>query len=151
MQTPKHVNKFLSGSSDNLHRLAAHCSQLQHLTRIVREFLPSPLNQHCQVANIRDQHLVLHADSSAWATMLHYQAPALLEHLKKQPGLEHICNIRTKTSQHSQRNSDIKPSHSKLPVNTAALIKSLAESMTNPALKKAMQRLVRHSTGSSRD
>jgi hypothetical protein len=152
MHTPKHVNKFLSASSDNLHQLVDHCSQLQRLTRLVREFLPSPLNQHCQVANIRDQHLILHADSSAWATLLHYQVPALLEYLNQQPGLEHISNIRTRTMPYHQKSSDINPAPAKLPRSTAALIGSLADSMSNPALKEALLRLVRHhSAGSSRE
>jgi hypothetical protein len=150
MQTPKHVNSFLSGLPGNLHQIADHCSQLQRLTRLVREFLPSPLNQHCQVANIRDQHLVLHADSPAWSTMLHFQAPALLEYLKQQPGLEHISNIRTKTSQQVQRKSDVKPSHPNSPGTSAALIENLADSMSDSALKKALQRLARHSAGTSR-
>ena len=146
MQTPRHVNKLLSASSDHLHRLVDHCSQLQRLTRLAREFLPSPLNQHCQVANIRDQQLILHADSSVWATMLHYQAPALLEYLNQQPGLEHISNIRTRTFPNYQKSSDNNPSPSRLPRSTAALIGNLADSMSNPALKKALQRLARHST-----
>lgn len=150
MRTPKHVNKFLSGSSDNLHQLVSHCSQLQHLTRLVREFLPSPLNQHCHAANVRNQQLILHADSSAWATMLHYQTPALLEHLRRQPGLEYISNIRTRTMPHYQRKSGITPSSFGLSDSTAALIGSLADSMSNPALKEALLRLVRHSADSSR-
>ena len=150
MQTPKHVNSYLSGASHHLHQLVDHCSQLRRLTRLVREFLPAPLNQHCQVANIRDQQLILIADSSAWATMLHYQTNSLLQHLKKQPGMEHICNIRTRTSPQNHTNSDVKPSIDRLPQSTAVLIGDLADSMSNPALKKALLRLARHSEGTSR-
>lgn len=145
MQTPKHINNLLSESSDNLHQLVDRCSQLQRLTRLVCQYLPLPLNQHCRVANLRDQHLILHADSSTWATMLHYHTPALLEYLNLQPGLEHISNIRTKTTPNYSQNSDIKPSQPYLSKNTAALIGSLADSMSNPELKKALLRLARHS------
>jgi hypothetical protein len=149
MQTPRHVNKLLSASSDNLHRLVDHCSQLQRVTRLVCEFLPSPLNQHCQVANIRDKQLILHADSSVWASMLHYRTPALLEFLNQQPGLEHISNIRTRTLPHNPESSDNNPSPARLTRTTASLIGNLADSMSNPALKKALLRLARHSTGSA--
>jgi hypothetical protein len=151
MRTPKHVNNFLSGSSNNLHQLVNHCARLQRLTRIVRELLPAPLNQHCQVANIRDQHLILIADSSVWATMLHYHAPALLQQLNQLPGLEHISNIRTRISPHYHGTSGVNPSPAMLPESTAALIGNLADSMSNPALKKALLKLARHSAGSSRE
>jgi hypothetical protein len=150
MQTPKHVNKYLAGASHHLHQIFDHCSQLQCLNRLVREYLPAPLNQHCQVANIRDRQLILIADSSAWATMLHYQADDLLQYLKQQPGLEHICNIRTRTRPQFNHSSDIKPSPDQFSHQTAALIGNLADSMSNPALKKALQRLARHSEGSSK-
>lgn len=150
MQTPKHVNSYFSGASHHLNRLVHHCSRLQSLTRLIREFLPAPLNQHCQVANISDQQLILIADSSAWATMLYYQTNQLLDYLKQQPGLEHISNIRTRTRSPYHKSADVNPSPDRLPQYSAVLIHELADSMSNPTLKKALQRLARHSEGSSR-
>ncbi len=144
MQSPKHVIQLLTGPSSTLHQLVDRCSQLQRLTRLVRDFLPAPLNQHCQAANIRDQQLVMHTDSSTWATLLHYQSSELLHFLRQQPGLEYISNIRTRICPRPQETPAIDAmdsSSSNLSGSTATLIGNLADSMSNPALKKALQRL----------
>jgi len=40
--------------------------------------LPSPLNQHCYVANVRAHTLVIHTDSALWATQLRLRVPELI-------------------------------------------------------------------------
>jgi len=69
--------KIMAKPSGILCRLNRHSQMLKRLDRMCQESLPSPLNQHCHVANLREKTLVIHADSSLWATRLRLILPSL--------------------------------------------------------------------------
>lgn len=60
-----------------LSHLNQHSQVIKQLDKMCKESLPSPLNQHCHVANLREKTLVIHADSSLWATRLRLIIPSL--------------------------------------------------------------------------
>lgn len=66
---------------------------LKRLDKICKDSLPTPLSQHCHVANLRDKILVIHTDSSLWATRLRLLVPALKHQWQANqfvPGIEQI-------------------------------------------------------------
>ncbi len=74
----KSVYELMANSSGDLNRLFQRCQILKRLEKILHASLPVPLNQHCRVANLQNKILVIHTNSSLWATRLRYMAPDLL-------------------------------------------------------------------------
>ncbi len=158
MHTARPLHQLLEGS-DPLQRLARHAERLKQLDAMVRQHLPAPLRDHCRVANLREQALVLQADSPVWGNLLRYQVPALLERLRTREGLPGLARIQVKTAPHapashepgtpSQRAHRVRRAAApllplRMTPRTAALIASLAEGIENPDLRQSLQRLARH-------
>jgi hypothetical protein len=78
------------GTLSILHRKVA---QLDKLTALLKNSLNDPLRQHCQVANLKDDCLVIMVDSAAWATQIRYLTPDLLKQLKRSPELQHVRTL----------------------------------------------------------
>lgn len=138
------VKKLLyDGNSRQLRRLTQFSSQLTELTALVRSALPTPLQGHCQVVNIRGKSLVLRTESSAWASQLRFYLPAMLSTLT-----HHRCNyikeiciritpVSAPNRPDTRRTVDISS-------RSATLITSLANSTPHDRLKQSLLRLARH-------
>ncbi len=159
MHTARPLHQLL-GDSDPLQRLARHVERLKQLDAKVRKHLPAPLRDHCRVANLREQALVLQADSPVWGTLLRYQVPALLERLRTREGLPGLARIQVKTAPqapacHGPDTPSRRATAPLLPLRmtprTAALIASLAEGIEDPDLRQSLQRLARHGARKSRN
>lgn len=74
----KSFSQLMTSVSGRLCHLSQHSRQLEMLDNLVKDSLPAPLNQHCYVANLREKILVVHTDSSLWATRLRYMIPFLV-------------------------------------------------------------------------
>jgi hypothetical protein len=72
---------LLGEPGSHLARLVSRAGRLAALDRDLRARLPRPLADHCQVANLRENSIILHADSPVWAARLRYQRAMLLEAL----------------------------------------------------------------------
>ena len=75
----KSVNHLMVNSSGRLNYLLQHSQLIETINKIFKDSLPKKLKQHCHVANLRDKTLVVHSDSSLWATQLRYMASDLLQ------------------------------------------------------------------------
>ncbi|MCK5718305.1 MAG: DUF721 domain-containing protein [Thiomargarita sp.] len=76
-----------------LSHLLHHCDMLKQLNKIVKASLPVPLNQHCHVANFRNNILIIYSDSPLWANRLRFMTPELVSQLRQNrvsPTIEHI-------------------------------------------------------------
>ena len=90
------VGTILNNPSSHLARLLASVHLLQELDQIIADKLPANIGDHCKAANIKDNQIVIIADSSAWATRLRYQGPQLLKNLRQIPKFAHINDIHIK-------------------------------------------------------
>lgn len=145
IKTPKRVAGLLAGNHDTLQPLLARAKRLEQLDHALRNQLPPPLNQHCQLANIRGDTLVLHADSSAWALKLRYSVPVMLAQLQKQPALQHLRGIDIKVRPASMAATPPeKPRRARMSEDTANLLDSMADGIAHPKLQAALHRLARH-------
>ena len=77
------LEKLKKTNSSNITQILEKIQELKKITQALIKILPDPWIEHCQVANIRDTILILQADSSAWATRLHYQCPEILKYLQE--------------------------------------------------------------------
>lgn len=133
--------KFLAGTGGRLGDLIEHGRVLQQLETLVQEHLPSQLTGHCRVANLAGSTLVLHVDSSIWATMLRYQCPRLLADLRARPGLERLRDIRVKIVPHAAPDAGGTPGARTLSPEAARLLRAVADNTDAPALSRALRRL----------
>lgn len=101
MGSLKSVGKLLQDTSGELGGLLAHAERLQRAQRLLHAHLPVPLAQHCQVANIKEDMIVVHADSSAWAAKLRFQVAGMLGHLIQQQEFSSLRAVRIKVSRNT--------------------------------------------------
>lgn len=80
----KSVSQLMESSSERLNYLLQHYRLIKKIDKIFHESLPEKLEEHCHVANLRDKTLIVHSDSSLWATQLRYMASDLLEQWQKE-------------------------------------------------------------------
>ena len=127
--------------SDPLSEIINQIARLQHLSQTLRGALPAPLEQHCQVANVRGQSLLLHADTAAWATRLRYMAPTLVTALQNQgyPGIQHITvKVRPR---YNAPEPAVTPRKRNMSQSSARILRDTADSLSDPAIKRALKRL----------
>jgi hypothetical protein len=94
MKSEKQLTTLLTHGRGTLSILKRKVVQLDKLTALLKNSLSEPLRHHCQVANLRDNCLVIVTDSSAWATQIRYLTPDLLKQLQCYSELKHIRTLR---------------------------------------------------------
>lgn len=145
IRAPKSLSGLLKSSPQTLGPLLNHAHRLEQLNKILREQLPPPLNQHCRIANLRDDILLLHADSPAWALKLRYSVPDMLDRLRRQPELQQLRTITVKINPASLVAAPAKKTRrARMSEDTARLLDDVADAITHPTLRTALLRLARH-------
>ena len=139
----KSVSRILAAKNDNLQSLLNRAAILDGINQRLLRFLPSPLNQHVFLANIRGEDTaVIMADSSAWLTRARYQGPEILKLLRQEPGLQRINKLHFKIQppvDHAERPA----CPPQLSENAAELLISTAKTIDDPELKAALHKLSR--------
>lgn len=140
----KPLFSWLQHPAGPLNGLLGRVGLLRRLTAAIRDALPPPLARHCLAANLDGDTLVLSCDSTAWAAKLRYQLPQLLQALQGRTNLPAIRQIRVRVQ---PRREPVRPAvqrRATLSEHSAAVITSVADATTDPALKAALRRLGRH-------
>jgi hypothetical protein len=139
------VNDLLTRTTP-LHALIQRGQALQQLDQRLKVYLPETLREHCCVANVTGECLILLTDSAAWATQLRYWHDTLLNHSQQMSGqtitrLE--IRVRPSHFQNKPTNpTDFSPApHRVLSAETRALLRSVADSMADTSLRSALHRL----------
>jgi hypothetical protein len=146
----KHPNRLVSGRScgnllkgagGELGYLIEHSNRLERLSRMVGDRLPPALEQHCRLANVTQQTLILHVDSPAWASKLRYYCPQLLADLCQLPDFVQVNDIRIKTvpPEYLQPSRQVAPRH--LPAAAARQLRAAAAATPPSPLRDALLRL----------
>ncbi|HGX92038.1 MAG TPA: DUF721 domain-containing protein [Candidatus Tenderia sp.] len=135
------ISKILGSSQTDLRRLVGATKQLQQLNRRLQNNLPKPLQKHCQVANRRDNTLVVTVDSPVWATKLRLFVPKLTKILRTDNISQIEVCVRPANGS-PKRRTFRPPPH----MSTAAsgLLSQLANCTSDQKLRKALIRLARH-------
>lgn len=146
----------------------AQARKLAQYRQLLHKILPIECRQHVEVANIRNQNLMLITDSPVWTTRLRQLSPQILQFLHDNPlhsdtgtandspvrdTLIHHIQISTRynsayasQSANKQRPSDRKKKK-KLHISekTAAVLSQSADSISHPQLKASLLKIARHS------
>ncbi len=92
------LNNILQTGSQRLQNLIVRSKQLADLNSLLRTEIGQPLAQHCHIANLRDNCLVIGVSSAACATVLRYQSFDLLQKLRQHTTFAALANIKIKVT-----------------------------------------------------
>jgi hypothetical protein len=115
---------------------------LNRLNNLVQTLLDDDLKIHCQVGNIRDGVLILYTDSTAWASRLRYQSPALLKQMQQHKGLASLQQIEIRVQPREEKVSIYRKAE--LSNEASSCLQACADGMTDNGLKQALERLASH-------
>ncbi len=133
--------------------------QAKKLTRyksLLRNILPVECYDHVEVANIRDQNLMLITDSPVWTTRLRQLSPQILQFIRENTSdaqadraqiIHHIqISTRYHPSNGSQQQTLNKKDRPRLQISdkTATLLSQSANSIDHPQLKSALLKVASH-------
>lgn len=136
-RSPRSVRRLLK-DKPSLKLLELEISAQKALLSRIRRLVPEDLARHLVAARKRDQQLILHTDSPAWATRLRYNVPQLLQALKTDdPSLRDI-RIRLVVNRRPTRRRLSPARHSNA---AASIIHESALDTKQPALRAALERL----------
>ena len=141
MIKPRPASTFLR-AAPIIQRLQASLRDQEQLLRLVRALLPSPLDLHCLSVQQKESRLILHADSSAWASRLRYFSRDLRIKLRDKGLPVQKIEVRVLISNQPKKHS-VRCAES-LSTDNAELIKAVAETVQDSDLRAALQRLSRH-------
>lgn len=135
-----------------MERLIQRGSQLLRVDKLVRSLLGSAFGEHCRVANIKGNCLLLHVDSTVWATRIRYQLPELLRNMQQTEQLKQISEIQLRVQPQERDASPAKltPTRKAVMSRDAALcVQECASSIADDQLRSALQRLAKRGPGKS--
>lgn len=144
MSSPTRLDAIVTQNS-LLRQLFRQAGAHRQLDRQLKDLLEEPLRSHVRVGVMRENSLVLVADSPAWAAKLRYQVPSLHSRIASHSAFPDIQTIRVKTA-HSgtppQRGAD--PPQRPLSKAAAEDVRNQARDLEDPVLREAVLRLARH-------
>jgi len=137
--------------------------QVRKLARykdLLSRILPVECRNHVEVANIRNQNLMLLTDSPVWTTRLRQLCPQLLDYIHKNDinnnslQIIHHIQISTRFHQTSAENQPHAPSSKnrsqpQISSKTSKLLSQSADSISHPPLREALLKIARHAADKS--
>ena len=139
-------------------KLLLQSKKLAQYTRILHKILPIECLNHVQVANIRQQNLMLITDSPVWTTRLRQLCPQILQFLRENSAdyispdnaqIIHHIQISTRyqknDSESRQVNSAKRKPQVQISKKTATLLSQSAASIDDLQLKNALLKIASHS------
>lgn len=147
--TPNHFRRPMARPPAELALLLPHIETLQRVSRRVYQCIPPILRGRCVVANYKNHVLILHAETPAWATRLRFLLPDLQKQLAADSLFENLSEIQVRTEPQSADRT--KPQRQiAISAASAAVVKSLAEGIPDPALQAALLRLANRAEQSNK-
>jgi len=144
-QDPEAVTALLQdyGDKGGLRKIVRQAHRLLALDPLLKQCLPENLRPHCQIAQFATTKLTLLIDSAAWLTYLRPFIPQLLTRLKQHPQFAYLSDIQTRIQPAYIIPPPIekKPVAAQLSEENKQLLQSIAETISNPSLKKALIKL----------
>ena len=140
-------------------KFVSQAKKLTQITQLLHNILPIECRNHVQVANIRQQILMLITDSPVWTTRLRQLSPQILHyisensskfsacfgdaHTNKRHIIHHIqISTRYHTKKYNNSQAFAKKMHKpELSQNTATLLSQSANSIEHQQLKTALLKL----------
>lgn len=133
--------------------------KLNKFMQLLQNILPIECRNHVQVANIRNQNLMLITDSPVWTTKLRQLSPQILKYIQestssnKKTEIIHHIQISTRYNSTASGAPTDAPERNKhkpeISEKTANLLSQSADSISHLQLKKALLKVASHSKSNS--
>lgn len=133
----------------------AQAKKLSQFKQLLDNILPVECRNHVQVANIRNQNLMLITDSPVWTTRVRQLSPQILQYIQENTSTSEVAriihHIQISTRYHSTDDrahtdtADKKLHRAEISEKTANLLSQSANSINHLPLKKALLKIASHS------
>ncbi|HKS12896.1 MAG TPA: DciA family protein [Pseudomonas sp.] len=143
LSSPARLPATLLRQARPLKALLNQAHRLSQLQRLVESQLQPAAREHCHVASWREGVLLLVVTNGHWATRLRYQQKRLQRQLQVMDAFHGLQRISFKVQPPAFHERPAGPGPA-LSGNAAQSIQATAESITNPNLRAALERLARH-------
>ena len=145
MKRPQILDKFLNSSNTELEGLVTHAKHLRRLQGQYQQLVSENMAKNCQVANFQQGTLTLCCQSSAWATRAKMETRQMVASLTETSAFRELTNIEIITRPATQAiDKKEKIKEISMSSESANAIAGMAETISDPALRDALQRLSRH-------
>lgn len=144
-------------------KFIVQAKKLTQFTQLLHKILPVECRNHVEVANVRQQILMLITDSPVWTTRLRQLSPQILQYIRENSSkfeffssdsssnkAQIIHHIQISTRYHKinaneqQFTSKKHPHTLRISKKTAELLSQSANSINDPKLKTALLKIARH-------
>ena len=137
-------------------KFVIQAKKLAEFTQLLRRVLPVECHDHVEVANIRDQNLMLITDSPVWTTKLRQLSPQILQFIRTNTPdsdadrAQIIHHIQISTRYHAsdtdkQQALNKKDRHKpQISEKTATMLSQSADSINHQPLKSALLKIASH-------
>lgn len=131
-------------------QLIRHTEKLAQVNQVLRDCLPSPLNDHATLAAMKPSSWVVQTNSPAWAYRLRYALPKARIQLKEKLGVE-VPPLKVRVSPASVPPPPPPPRKFVISTQAAGLLESAAQSLPDPGLRASLNRLAQHARQRNRN
>lgn len=135
------VINLLNDKHSSLATLLEKASSIQEIDRNIKKLLDPSLQDKFELANINADVAVLLVSSSAWATRLRYNIPAILNILNQNLNLTSITTIRIKIKKTIPERPALKKHPVSISVNSAQFLNDVADNFSDPELRACILKL----------
>lgn len=135
------VINLLNDKHSSLAALLEKASSIQEIDRKIKKLLDPSLQDKFELANINADVAVLLVSSSAWATRLRYNIPAILNILNKDLNLASIKTVRIKIKKSIPESPVLNKKPISISVNSAQFLDDVANNFSDPELRECILKL----------
>ncbi|MCB2428126.1 DUF721 domain-containing protein [Methylophaga pinxianii] len=125
-----------------LQQMSKRAQKLTQLNSILQEILPPQFAGHCQLANMKDQKIVIHTENAAIASLLRFHSATICKTFSSQLA-EKIVRVDVKVKPNHPRPPSTQSNIIDMSHNNAALIEQTAAGLDDGQLKTALRRLAK--------
>lgn len=124
-------------------RLRRQAELLQGVLSALKSALPEDCQSHLQVGGIRDNQLVVLTDSAVWQTRLRMYSQGMLESVRQHTELR-LSRLIIKVSPPRRTPPQVDHPRRLLSQKSADIIERTAQGIDDPGLRKALEKLAKH-------
>ncbi len=145
------INIILKNENSIIAELYRRGLIIHQLDQKLKEILDPACRLHFELANIREDIIVLLVDTSAWATRLRYNIPAILDICHKQPELDSIKTVRIKVRKPTFSELKTKRKAVYISSKTAKFLNESAKMFNDSKLRRSFKALSENYSRLDRD
>ena len=139
-KTPS-ISNLLEDNDSSFAALFKKANSIQEIDHRVKELLDPSLKNNFELANINTDTAIILVSSSAWATRLRYNIPAILDILHNQLNYGSVKTVRIKIKKPILEKSVLTNNPVTLSNDTAQFLHDVADNFTDPELRQCILKL----------